>query len=318
VFVQIEKPRAVSPAAGLLKLADALLQQALLYSGPFLRSTEKSPPLRFDFALTGRSTLWDYIGQGELWAGWYPVKPIPLGKRTRREGWTPEPARRAEARKNIKEQHDAIVREQLAMQELPRMATKRFPKVYAGVVGLVATTFKSGRELFGNDGFWLSDAQASDLARQHRPTSLKLAPDVDPALIEVAPQLLVAYVRDDGAAMVQLPLHRHVNRDWLAAKPTPAHTPGPDADPALQDKITALNKRGLSPATILDAVRKEGFEIDLDGVQSAIGPTNTMFGEGRDAPIVDDDKADRTRWATAINARAESVQVVSRAGSSAG
>ena len=181
-----------------------------------------------------------YVGEATKRAGWHPVKLIPSGKRKRKQGWTPEPARRAETRKDIEEQRKIRLRQGLlVMQHLKAesLATKRFPKVYAGKIGIVSETLR--------------------------------APFAAPA-----------------------------SRYW-SRRLEEMRTD--DVDPGLQDKITALNRGGMSPEAVLYAVTKEGFEIDLDGVLSAIGPANQMFGDGRDAPLVDDDEADAARENEALN-----------------
>ncbi len=79
-------------------------------------------------------------------------------------------------------------------------------------------------------------------------------------------------------------------------------TPNFDVDdPDLQDKIIKLHKKDLPPEAILDAVRKVGFEVDLDYVMNAIGTDGQTFGDGRDLPLVDDDKADAAREKEALN-----------------
>jgi hypothetical protein len=280
--------RGASRGAASLKLDDALLQQALLYSGPFPRSTEGLPPLRFDFALTGQSTLWDYIGQGAPWAGWYPVKPVPLGKRKRREGWTPEPARRAEARKNIKEQRqDAlglgydegcttiihVAGRHVAERPAPFLKAwrptwwndreawlmKPLPRVYRGKVGLrlLKTTNIKGVK---------DDIEVGTLVPEAPPIAA-------PPFVELAARIM-------RKAMSTLNF---------------------DVDPDLQDKIIKLHKKDLPPEAILDAVRKVGFEVDLDYVMNAIGTDGQTFGDGRDLPLVDDDKADAAREKEALN-----------------
>jgi hypothetical protein len=72
-----------------------------------------------------------------------------------------------------------------------------------------------------------------------------------------------------------------------------------DVDPRHQDKIAKLARDGMSAEAILYAVTNEGLEIDLDGVLSVIGAQ--VFGDGRDAPIVDDDEADLAREKEALN-----------------
>jgi hypothetical protein len=185
MFIEVARqPRPIVAAS--LKLDDALLRKALLYAGPF-------PQAEGRWRLAG-------VLDGTPWAGWYPVKRIPKGKRNRRDGWTPGRAQRAEAREELEKRRvAALVQGQRALsarkptwrEDAAALETKRFPKVYADDIGVVTKTFKS-EKLWDDDGFWFlpaAELAAAIAADQKRRTPAEPPASAPPPAETPTPQI---------------------------------------------------------------------------------------------------------------------------------